>query len=106
MTADATAKTGSPAGPLSIVVVIAQYPPHHKGGYELRCRDICRELVKRGHRVTVLTSRVGARGVEDDQGVRVVNAMKANVPMPKAKTMGTPASTAPPTISTKKTTSL
>ncbi|MCE9636390.1 MAG: glycosyltransferase family 4 protein [Planctomycetes bacterium] len=62
-------------GALSIVVVIAQYPPHHRGGYELRCRDICREMVKRGHRVTVLTSREGARGVEDDHGVRVVRAL-------------------------------
>lgn len=62
-------------GPLSVVVVIAQYPPHHKGGYELRCRDVCRELARRGHRVTVLTSRVGARGVEDDQGVRVVREL-------------------------------
>lgn len=68
-----SASPSSPAGgPLSVVVVISRYPPHHRGGYELRCRDVCRELVRRGHRVTVLTSRVGARGVSDDEGVRVV----------------------------------
>jgi glycosyltransferase involved in cell wall biosynthesis len=62
-------------GKLRIVVVIAQYPPHHRGGYELRCRDISRELAKRGHAVTVLTSREGARGVSDDGGVRVVREL-------------------------------
>jgi glycosyltransferase involved in cell wall biosynthesis len=65
----------APSTPLSVVVVIARYPPHHVGGYELRCRDVCRELARRGHDVTVLTSREGARGVEDDQGVRVVRTL-------------------------------
>ncbi len=67
--------TAPPAAALRIVVVIARYPPHHVGGYELRCRDVARALVRRGHRVTVLTSREGARGVEDDEGVRVVRAL-------------------------------
>jgi glycogen synthase len=62
-------------GKLRVLVVIARYPPHHVGGYELRCRDVARELVRRGHAVTVLTSRVGARGVEDDGGVRVVREL-------------------------------
>ncbi len=65
----------APDGPLSILVVISQYPPHHRGGYELRCRDVCRELARRGHRVTVLTSRRGARGTEQDEGVRVVREL-------------------------------
>jgi glycosyltransferase involved in cell wall biosynthesis len=63
------------AGSLSVVVVIARYPPHHLGGYELRCRDVCREMARRGHRVTVLTSRAGGKRVEDDEGVRVVRAL-------------------------------
>jgi glycogen synthase len=63
------------AASLSVVVVIARYPPHHRGGYELRCRDVCRELVRRGHRVTVLTSRVGGRGTTVDDGVRVVREL-------------------------------
>lgn len=60
---------------LRVVLVIARYPPHHLGGYELRCRDVARELARRGHAVTVLTSREGARGVEDDAGVRVVRRL-------------------------------
>lgn len=60
---------------LAVVVVIARYPPHHLGGYELRCRDICRELAKRGHSVTVLTSSEGRRGTETDEGVRVVREL-------------------------------
>jgi glycosyltransferase involved in cell wall biosynthesis len=63
------------AAKLRIVLVIARYPPHHLGGYELRCRDVARELARRGHSVTVLTSRHGARGVESDGGVRVVRQL-------------------------------
>jgi glycosyltransferase involved in cell wall biosynthesis len=56
-------------------MVISRYPPHHLGGYELRCRDVARELARRGHQVTVLTSREGARGTSDDGGVRVVRQL-------------------------------
>jgi glycosyltransferase involved in cell wall biosynthesis len=65
----------SAGGGLNVVIVIARYPPHHLGGYELRCRDVARELARRGHAVTVLTSREGARGVENDDGVRVVRRL-------------------------------
>ncbi len=60
---------------LRVVIVIARYPPHHVGGYELRCRDVARELARRGHSVTVLTSREGRRGEEMDEGVRVVREL-------------------------------
>lgn len=33
------------------------YPPHALGGYEMWCRDVAEELVRRGHEVSVLTSR-------------------------------------------------
>ena len=75
MSARGPVVAGAP-GALDVVIVIARYPPHHLGGYELRCRDVARELVRRGHRVTVLTSREGARGVQDDGGVRVVRALR------------------------------
>jgi len=65
----------SSAPALRILIVIAQYPPHPLGGYELRCRDTARELARRGHTVTVLTSDVGATGVADDEGVRVVRGL-------------------------------
>jgi glycosyltransferase involved in cell wall biosynthesis len=68
-----TAATAAAA--LRVVIVIARYPPHHVGGYELRCRDVARELARRGHTVTVLTSRTGARGVGEDGGVRVVREL-------------------------------
>lgn len=72
MTAGAAPEGGEP---LRIVLVIARYPPHHLGGYELRCRDVARELGKRGHAVTVLTSTHGAQGVEEDDRVRVVREL-------------------------------
>ena len=60
---------------LSIVIVVGRFPPHHKRGVDVLCRDVALSLSKRGHRVTVLTSRRGARGVSDDHGVRVVRAL-------------------------------
>jgi glycosyltransferase involved in cell wall biosynthesis len=71
------AQNGTAAAPLSVLVVVSAYPPHHRGGYELRCRDVCRELARRGHRVTVLTSRTGARGTHDDDGVKVIRQLHA-----------------------------
>ena len=41
---------------MKILVISALYPPHHLGGYELRCRDIVQALRQRGHEVEVLTS--------------------------------------------------
>jgi len=35
------------------------YPPHHIGGYELRCRSVVDGLRRRGHHVHVLTSCYG-----------------------------------------------
>jgi glycogen(starch) synthase len=61
--------------PLRIVLVISRYPPHHVGGYELRCRDVARGLARRGNSVTVLTSSVGARGTQIDDGVSVVREL-------------------------------
>jgi len=42
------------------------YPPHHYGGYELSCRDVVERFRRRGHEVTVLTSRLRLPGVTDD----------------------------------------
>jgi glycogen(starch) synthase len=61
--------------PLRILIVVSRYPPHHLGGYELRCRDVARSLAARGHDVRVLTSDVGARGREVDEGVRVLRLL-------------------------------
>ena len=35
----------------------ASYPPHQIGGYEIRCKDVVDNLVKRGHDVLILSSR-------------------------------------------------
>lgn len=60
---------------LDVLFVIARFPPHHVGGYELRCHDVARELVRRGHRVHVLTSTFGARGPDEVSGVGVTRAL-------------------------------
>lgn len=42
---------------MRILAITAFYPPHHSGGYELRCQDVLKGLIKRGHQVAILTNR-------------------------------------------------
>jgi glycogen synthase len=53
---------------LKLLVISNLYPPNHLGGYELGCADIVDALRRRGHEVTVLTTRHGleAPQVEGD----------------------------------------
>lgn len=44
--------------PVSIGMIIARFPPYI-GGTEIQCYRLSRELVRRGHRVTVLTEQLG-----------------------------------------------
>jgi len=46
------------------------YPPAAIGGYELGCRDVVDELVRRGHQVEVLTSSYQADQVATEQHVQ------------------------------------
>lgn len=41
---------------MKILTITAFYPPHHGGGFGLRCRDVVNGLRDRGHRVYVLTN--------------------------------------------------
>lgn len=42
---------------MKILVISDSYPPHHGGGYELRCKDVIDSLLERGHRVHILSTR-------------------------------------------------
>ena len=54
---------------MRILTVSNFYPPHHIGGYELRCEDVVHGLRDRGHDVSVLTSKHGLRRPETTAGV-------------------------------------
>jgi len=41
---------------MRILVVSNLYPPHHQGGYELRCAQVVNDLRRRGHTIHVVTS--------------------------------------------------
>jgi glycosyltransferase involved in cell wall biosynthesis len=41
---------------MRILIVSNLYPPHHHGGYELRCSQIAEHLQRQGHDVRVVTS--------------------------------------------------
>jgi glycosyltransferase involved in cell wall biosynthesis len=42
---------------MRLLIVSNLYPPHHQGGYELRCAQVAEYLQRRGHDVQVITSR-------------------------------------------------
>lgn len=46
---------------MRILVIAADYPPYHFGGYEIRLKNIIDQLVARGHIIQVLTSVKGKR---------------------------------------------
>ncbi len=55
------------------------FPPHYRGGYEIRCQQLATALARRGHTVEVVTSMYGLpqdggrshQGIEDVDGIRV-----------------------------------
>ena len=42
---------------MKILTVTYSYPPYHKGGYEIRCRDVMERLKQKGHEVLIITTR-------------------------------------------------
>lgn len=65
---------------MRILIVSNLYPPHYKGGYELRCAQVAEALAESGHQLVVLTSVYGLspgelrrlRGPEHANGVTVL----------------------------------
>ena len=51
---------------LRILVISAQFPPDHSGGYELRIKDIMDGLAARGHEICVLTTKYRKKRRKDD----------------------------------------
>ena len=51
---------------MRLLVISNLFPPHVLGGYEIVCAQVCEELARRGHRITVLTSDHGVTGQERD----------------------------------------
>lgn len=70
---------------MRLLVFCAFYPPHHAGGYELRCRDVLSRLAERGHEVVVMTTRCpkGCQEHTDQQIVlRVLHERKRGAFVP------------------------
>jgi len=45
---------------MKLLAIITSYPPHHAGGYELRCKEVLDGLKQRGHEILVLASQCPA----------------------------------------------
>jgi len=64
--------------PLRVLVATHYWRPH-RGGIETVAREQALRLLRRGHQVTVVTSRLGEdRAREDDQGLRLIRLRAAN----------------------------
>lgn len=55
---------------MRILIVINLYPPHHHGGYELRCAQVAEYLQRQGHEIRVVTSRYEMSGPEHGAVIR------------------------------------
>jgi glycosyltransferase involved in cell wall biosynthesis len=55
---------------MNILIVTNLYPPHHHGGYELRCAQVAEHLRGCGHNVRVVTSRYQISGTTHAAAVR------------------------------------
>ena len=42
---------------MKLLTLTYAYPPYHKGGYEIRCRDVMERLKQKGHEVLIVTTR-------------------------------------------------
>ena len=60
---------------MRILFVSSQYPPHELGGYEQLCHEVTRELLARGHAVSVLTSRYGVRSAQEARSGNVTRTL-------------------------------
>lgn len=57
---------------MKILAITDSFPPHHSGGYELRCRDVLIGLMNRGHEVQIITTRCPTKTCglhKDDQDI-------------------------------------
>jgi glycosyltransferase involved in cell wall biosynthesis len=69
---------------MRIQIISNLFPPHFLGGYEILCAQVCQELARRGHRVTVLTSIHGLKGgVVEREPLRVYRLLRLYLPFEK-----------------------
>ena len=60
---------------MRIQVISNLFPPHFLGGYEILCLQVCQELARRGHQVSVLTSTHGVEGGAVERGPLLVHRL-------------------------------
>ncbi|WP_309400723.1 glycosyltransferase family 4 protein [Cerasicoccus maritimus] len=61
---------------MKIMTISNLYPPHHVGGYEVRCQQVMDRLRGRGHEVHVLTSNHAKPGVTEPDPPGIERALR------------------------------
>lgn len=54
---------------MKILILSDRYPPYYEGGYELICRDTAEQLSRRGHLVSILTTKYGINAAKIEGNV-------------------------------------
>ncbi|MBN1868984.1 MAG: glycosyltransferase family 4 protein [Candidatus Omnitrophica bacterium] len=73
---------------MRILAFSSLYPPFFEGGYEIICKDVSDELLKRGHDVRVVTSRFGIKyqgqSINEDNVYRELDTIRfSKIPLYK-----------------------
>lgn len=64
---------------MKILVLSNFYPPYKIGGYELLCQEVVESLRKRGHELTILTSKFGVDRENVDDGIYRLLSLESNL---------------------------
>ena len=60
---------------MRILAITAFYPPHHQGGYELRCKDVLEGLQQKGHVICVITNQVAPEISSEEEPFYVLRVL-------------------------------
>ncbi len=67
---------------MKLLVITDSYPPHHSGGYEIRCKDVLDHLMLRSHDVEIITTMiVGGPKNESKEIFRQFHTVDVSTPL-------------------------
>lgn len=56
---------------MNICILTRTMPAHHLGGMEMHTKDLAEGLVKKGHKVTIVTTKNPKKGYEEVNGIKI-----------------------------------
>jgi len=77
---------------MKVLIITDLYPPHFVGGYELKCKLHADELMRRGYKVSILTSNwmAGQEDIAEDNVSRSLHTSRDSQPLRHQKKLAIP----------------